>query len=454
MDRSSVPLLTPFNYDEWKMKMMNFLKIKLLFGITMGTETEPLLDAEKPKWLNRYDKAYGISCLSVSPNILDQIISIESPIEIWTTLEGLFGKKDDLRENHLETELSICHIGYETSQNLFNKLDTYSPDDTGNKDSTSSISHEVVTDENSSLSNTEDDAHEEITSSTGEDAATTDEDTLSETIEEKFNPSTTDSANGHPTNGDTTLEEKEDFDSSDSDISNGAYVDFTIKNHEDYFSSLSDVVDHVADPLFEHFSDIQEFLADLDATRKMQSQFKRLPYDENFVSMVQTAGILVINPFHIHKACSQFWESLLATAIDPQCLDEADGLPQWDAIANSDLDFIGFRFQRRSCIHIMHANHVMHEHKSCMHTKYHMQIIMHAKHVMHAPQIMHAHHACTTYHACTSCMHHGSCMHYRSCMNIMHARNMIHAQHACKEDHACIANHACKLLHGNLATHT
>ena len=148
MDRSSVPLVTPFNYDEWKMKMMNFLKRKRLFEITMGIETKPLLDVEKPKWLNRFDKAYGVLCLSVSPNILDLIISIESPIEIWTTLEGLFGKKDNLRENHLETEFSIYHSGYETSQYFFNKLDTYSPDGTGNEDSTSSISHEVVTDEN------------------------------------------------------------------------------------------------------------------------------------------------------------------------------------------------------------------------------------------------------------------------------------------------------------------
>ena len=71
MDRSSLPLLTPFNYDEWKMKMMNFLKREHLFEITMRTNTEPLLDAKKPKWLNKYDKAYGIPCLSVSPNILD-----------------------------------------------------------------------------------------------------------------------------------------------------------------------------------------------------------------------------------------------------------------------------------------------------------------------------------------------------------------------------------------------
>ena len=82
MDQISIPLLTPFNYDEWKMKMMNFLKSKSLFEITIGTKTKPLLDVEKPKWLNIYDKSNGILCLSVSPNILDQIISFESPNEI------------------------------------------------------------------------------------------------------------------------------------------------------------------------------------------------------------------------------------------------------------------------------------------------------------------------------------------------------------------------------------
>ena len=82
MDRSLVPLLTPFNYDDWKLKMMNFLKSKCLFRITMGTEIEPLLDAKKTRWINGYDKAYGIICIVVSPNIFDHIISIESPNEI------------------------------------------------------------------------------------------------------------------------------------------------------------------------------------------------------------------------------------------------------------------------------------------------------------------------------------------------------------------------------------
>ena len=53
------------------MKMPIFLKRKCIFGITMGTETKPLFDVENPKWLNRFEQAYGILCLYVSPNIID-----------------------------------------------------------------------------------------------------------------------------------------------------------------------------------------------------------------------------------------------------------------------------------------------------------------------------------------------------------------------------------------------
>ena len=228
----------------------------------------------------------------------------------------------------MDTELSICHSGYETSQDFFNKMHTYSPDIVEHEDSTSFVSHEVVTNENSSMSNTEDASHEDITSSVGEDDAATDGDTPSEAIEEEFNPSTTDNANGYPADGDNTSEgTKEDFDSSNSDISNGAYVDFTITNLEDYFSSLSDVAYDVIYPLSEYLLDTQEFLVDLYATRNMQSWFQRVSYNKNYISMLHILGILVINPFHIYKACSQFWEALLATYIDLQCLDEAARLP-------------------------------------------------------------------------------------------------------------------------------
>ena len=71
MDRRSFLPINPFNYEEWKLKMPIFLKRKCIFGITTGTEMEPLFDVENPKWLDRFEKAYGILCLYVYPNILD-----------------------------------------------------------------------------------------------------------------------------------------------------------------------------------------------------------------------------------------------------------------------------------------------------------------------------------------------------------------------------------------------
>ena len=185
-------------------------------------------------------------------------------------MEGLFGEKYYIRGHNLETPLLILHSSYETSHNLFNKLDLYSLDGIAHEDYDSSIAHEVVKNENSILSNIEYVANEGIPSSTSEDDATIDGGTPLEAIEEEFDSSTTDSANGNLIDGDTSSEEmKEDLDSSHSNIYNGAYANFTITNLEDSFSSIFDVVDHVPDPLFEHFSNPQKFIANLDVTNNM-----------------------------------------------------------------------------------------------------------------------------------------------------------------------------------------
>lgn len=98
-------------------------------------------------------------------------------------MEGLFGDEDDIKGNHLETKLSIYHSSYETSQDFFIKLNTYSPDIVEHQDSASFVAHEVVTNENSSLFDTKDVAREDITSSVDEDDAATDGDSPLEAIE-------------------------------------------------------------------------------------------------------------------------------------------------------------------------------------------------------------------------------------------------------------------------------
>ena len=46
------------------------LRVKGLYRVTMETEEEPNAAAEKIKWNNRSDEAYGLLCLRISRDLL------------------------------------------------------------------------------------------------------------------------------------------------------------------------------------------------------------------------------------------------------------------------------------------------------------------------------------------------------------------------------------------------
>lgn len=79
-------LLTPYNYFEWKPKIMLELRSRGLYRIVMATEIEPNPAVEKSKYFNRMDEAYGLLCLSMSPELLFHVEGCKSPNEVWTTL--------------------------------------------------------------------------------------------------------------------------------------------------------------------------------------------------------------------------------------------------------------------------------------------------------------------------------------------------------------------------------
>jgi hypothetical protein len=58
----------------------------------MAIEEEPTLALEKLKYLNPMDEDHGLLCMIISPNLWFHIDACMTPNEIWTTLEGLFGK--------------------------------------------------------------------------------------------------------------------------------------------------------------------------------------------------------------------------------------------------------------------------------------------------------------------------------------------------------------------------
>jgi hypothetical protein len=88
----------------------------------MAMETKPTSAIEKSKYLNRMDEAYGALCMHISPELLFHVSSCKTPNEIWTTMEGLFGKQDEMRGHMLEVELLALDLKiFENIQDFFTR---------------------------------------------------------------------------------------------------------------------------------------------------------------------------------------------------------------------------------------------------------------------------------------------------------------------------------------------
>ena len=70
MDQSQKIILTPFNFSEWKSEMEILLRVKGLYRVTVVTEVESNAAAEKIRWNNKMDEAYGLLCMSISKDLL------------------------------------------------------------------------------------------------------------------------------------------------------------------------------------------------------------------------------------------------------------------------------------------------------------------------------------------------------------------------------------------------
>ena len=105
MDQSQKTILTPFNFFEWKAEVEILLRAKGLYKVTMETEAEPNAAAEKIKWHNRRDEAYGLLCLSISRDLLFHLDGLTSPNEVWEKLTNIFGKTDEMRGHQIKNEM-------------------------------------------------------------------------------------------------------------------------------------------------------------------------------------------------------------------------------------------------------------------------------------------------------------------------------------------------------------
>jgi hypothetical protein len=94
MNLEEITPLSPFNYDEWKPRMIAYLKSHDLFDCYFEREFES--STKKIKWLNKGDMHIGRMKLTMTDYILyPTIIDIETPKELWAHLDERFGKKND-----------------------------------------------------------------------------------------------------------------------------------------------------------------------------------------------------------------------------------------------------------------------------------------------------------------------------------------------------------------------
>jgi hypothetical protein len=116
-------ILTPYNYFAWKEKIAIHPRSRGLYRLTTNTDTEPTSAIEKSKYLNRMDEALGTICSLISLDLLFHISSYKTPNEAWKTLEGLFGKQNEMRGHMLEVELlTLDPKSFDNIQDLFTKF--------------------------------------------------------------------------------------------------------------------------------------------------------------------------------------------------------------------------------------------------------------------------------------------------------------------------------------------
>ena len=121
MDKSKVKNLTPYNYHEWKVSLSDHLLSLGLLRMTLRQDQEPQRGVvERQKWFDRRDKALGSLRSTISNDLLYHIASCTHPRDVWTTLEGLFGKPNRIRKYKLENELiGLSPCNFDNIQDFF-----------------------------------------------------------------------------------------------------------------------------------------------------------------------------------------------------------------------------------------------------------------------------------------------------------------------------------------------
>ena len=69
------------------------------------------------------DKAFGILLLTISPTLCSNVATCNTLNEVWTTMENLFGKQDEMQAHIVEYEINYLDPNnFENIQDFFMKF--------------------------------------------------------------------------------------------------------------------------------------------------------------------------------------------------------------------------------------------------------------------------------------------------------------------------------------------
>ena len=80
MDMRLVPLLSPFNYAEWKLKMVAYLESHDLLDVSFGAGKESY--EHENDWLDDGEIAYAKMCMVMTLNMCYLMEFVEYPFEL------------------------------------------------------------------------------------------------------------------------------------------------------------------------------------------------------------------------------------------------------------------------------------------------------------------------------------------------------------------------------------
>ncbi|RZC19360.1 hypothetical protein D0Y65_006260 [Glycine soja] len=106
-----VEKLVRSNYKYWRLCMEAFLQVQDLWDLMakndmkMPPDTPDTMEARR-KWKVKYGKMLFVLRMTVNKELIDHIRDLDTPKDVWETLEKLFSKKNVARLQLLENELA------------------------------------------------------------------------------------------------------------------------------------------------------------------------------------------------------------------------------------------------------------------------------------------------------------------------------------------------------------